>query len=95
MKRLRYQFRITVPDTITTFDKDGNPITETIEREIINTKTVPDTESGRAIAEKEAYGEIESYDDGKANPADSPSQLDIIEAQVTYTAMMTDTLLEV
>ena len=26
---------------------------------------------------------------------DKPSQLDIIEAQVTYTAMMTDTLLEV
>ena len=26
---------------------------------------------------------------------DIPSQLDIIEAQVTYTAMMTDTLLEV
>ena len=28
-------------------------------------------------------------------PEDKPSQLDIIEAQVTYTAMMTDTLLEV
>lgn len=29
-------------------------------------------------------------------PAESePTQLDIIEAQVTYTAMMTDTLLEV
>lgn len=27
--------------------------------------------------------------------ADAPSQLDILEAQVTYTAMMTDTLLEV
>lgn len=26
-------------------------------------------------------------------PEDKPSQLDIIEAQVTYTAMMTDTLL--
>ena len=26
---------------------------------------------------------------------EQPSQLDIIEAQVTYTAMMTDTLLEV
>jgi hypothetical protein len=26
---------------------------------------------------------------------ETPSQLDIIEAQVTYTAMMTDTLLEV
>ena len=28
-------------------------------------------------------------------PDSEPSQLDIIEAQVTYTAMMTDTLLEV
>ena len=28
-------------------------------------------------------------------PTQPPSQLDIIEAQVTYTAMMTDTLLEV
>jgi len=28
-------------------------------------------------------------------PTPTPSQLDIIEAQVTYTAMMTDTLLEV
>lgn len=28
-------------------------------------------------------------------PAATPSQLDIIEAQVAYTAMMTDTLLEV
>lgn len=29
------------------------------------------------------------------DPEAGPSQLDIIEAQVTYTAMMTDTLLEV
>lgn len=28
-------------------------------------------------------------------PEETPSQLDILEAQVTYTAMMTDTLLEV
>ena len=28
-------------------------------------------------------------------PEEKPSQLDVIEAQVTYTAMMTDTLLEV
>ena len=27
--------------------------------------------------------------------AEQPSQLDMIEAQITYTAMMTDTLLEV
>lgn len=31
----------------------------------------------------------------KEEPIEQPSQLDIIEAQVTYTAMMTDTLLEV
>lgn len=32
----------------------------------------------------------------KANsPEEQPSQLDMIEAQITYTAMMTDTLLEV
>lgn len=30
-----------------------------------------------------------------ASPAPAPTQIDIIEAQVTYTAMMTDTLLEV
>ena len=28
-------------------------------------------------------------------PVEKPSQMDMIEAQVTYTAMMTDTLLEV
>jgi hypothetical protein len=31
----------------------------------------------------------------KIEVEEKPSQLDIIEAQVTYTAMMTDTLLEV
>lgn len=34
-------------------------------------------------------------DDGQPEPVETPSQLDVIEAQVTYTAMMTDTLLEV
>lgn len=40
-------------------------------------------------------GEYSIEDDGQPEPAETPSQLDIIEAQVTYTAMMTDTLLEV
>ena len=31
----------------------------------------------------------------KEDPSEQPSQMDIIEAQVTYTAMMTNTLLEV
>lgn len=37
----------------------------------------------------------EEMDTDYIEPITSPSQLDIIEAQVTYTAMMTDTLLEV
>ena len=45
------------------------------------------------IAKAEAYnGEYTIEDDGKPEPA--PAQLDRIEAQTTYTAMMTDTLLE-
>jgi hypothetical protein len=39
--------------------------------------------------------DYEIVDDGQPDPADTPSQLDVIEAQVTYTALMTDTLLEV
>jgi hypothetical protein len=38
--------------------------------------------------------EIRALEDAY-NPDKQPSQLDLIEAQVTYTAMMTDTLLEV
>lgn len=48
------------------------------------------------IAKKEAYnGEYTIEDDGQPKPAEEPTQLDRIEAQMTYTAMMTDTLLEV
>ena len=47
-------------------------------------------------AKIEAYnGEYEIYEDGLPESIATPSQLDIIEAQVAYTAMMTDTLLEV
>lgn len=51
------------------------------------------SEANEAIAKAEAYnGEYTIEDDGKPEPA--PTQLDRIEAQSTYTAMMTDTLLE-
>lgn len=40
-------------------------------------------------------GEYTIEDDGQPEPAEEPTQFDRIEAQVTYTAMMTDTLLEV
>lgn len=49
-------------------------------------------ESNLAIAQSEAYGEVVVED--IPDEESEPSQLDTIEAQVTYTAMMTDTLLE-
>ena len=59
-------------------------------------KSMPWNEVNEEIAKREAYnGEYEIVDDGQPDPTETPSQLDVIEAQVTYTAMMTDTLLEV
>ena len=46
-------------------------------------------EDGNAIERTQ-----EEMDVDYVEPTHTPSQLDIIEAQVTYTAMMTDTLLE-
>lgn len=54
------------------------------------------SEASEENAKKESdNGEYTIEDDGQPDPTAVPSQLDIIEAQVTYTAMMTDTLLEV
>ena len=51
-------------------------------------------EANEAIAKREAHnGEYTIEDDGQPDPAEVPSQLDVIEAQVTYTALMTDTIL--
>ena len=54
------------------------------------------SEANEEIAKREAYnGEYTIEDDGQPDPAAEPTQLDRVEAQTTYTAMMTDTLLEV
>ena len=51
------------------------------------------SEANEETAKREAYnGEYTIEDDGEPEPA--PTQLDRIEAQTTYTAMMTDTLME-
>ena len=52
-------------------------------------------EANEEIARREAYGEPIIYDDGQPDPKEVPTQMDRIEAQITYTALMTDTLLEV
>ncbi|MBO7312490.1 MAG: hypothetical protein J6U82_06755 [Alistipes sp.] len=49
-------------------------------------------EENMKIAQSEAVGEITVEE--VEEPETEPTQLDQIEAQVTYTAMMTDTLLE-
>lgn len=55
--------------------------------------SMPYSEANEEIARREAYGEPIIDDDGQPDPEAEPTQLDMIEAQVTYTAMMTDTLL--
>lgn len=62
--------------------------------EILLDKTMGWSVANEEIAKKESYnGQYTVEDDGQLeNP---PTQLDRVEAQVTYTAMMTDTLLEV
>ena len=66
-----------------------------IERIILN-KSMPWNEVNEEIAKTEAYnGEYTIEDDGQPDPTSEPTQLDRVEAQITYTAMMTDTLLEV
>ena len=51
------------------------------------------SEANEICAKQEAYnGAYTVYDDGASA---QPSQLDVLEAQLAYTAMMTDTLLEV
>lgn len=61
MKWLKYTHRSVVTET----DMEGNAV----EREVFTEMAVPDNESGRALAEMEAYnGEYEIYDDGEPEP---------------------------
>ena len=57
MKWLKYNIRTVVMEQ----DMEGNPV----EREMFTEAHVPDDEKGRALAEKEAWGEIVEYDDGQ------------------------------
>ena len=64
--------------------------------EVFLEKVMPWKETTEEIAKCEAYnGEYTIEDDGQIEPENTPTQLDIIEAQAAYTAMMTDTLMEV
>ena len=70
---------------------DENPQWE----EVLNEVSMPWNEANEAIAKAEAHnGEYTIEDDGQPDPSSIPSQLDRVEAQVNYTAMMTNTLME-
>ena len=90
MKKLIYQ--------IEGYTYAYNPETEDVEQRFspaeVIVKNPTDADITRA-AEIAYNGKYEIFDDGQPDPAVTPSQLDVIEAQVAYTAMMTDTLLEV
>lgn len=61
--------------------------------QVFSAVTLGWSEANEKIAKAEAYnGEYTIEDDGE--PELAPTQIDRIEAQVTYTAMMTETLLE-
>lgn len=80
MKILKYSF-------LQSISHDGTAI--------LIEKAMKWSEANESIAKAEAYnGEYTIEDDGVVEVVE-PTQLDIIEAQVTYTAMMTDTLLGV
>ena len=61
--------------------------------QVFSAVTLGWSEANEKIAKAEAYNnEYTIEDDGE--PELAPTQIDRIEAQVTYTAMMTETLLE-
>ena len=75
-----------------------NPETKEVEQQLTLAQVVVYNPTAKdiAMALENAYnGEYTIEDDGQPDPEAMPTQLDIIEAQVAYTAMMTDTLLEV
>ena len=94
MKWIKY--KVYVPPVVET-DRDGNErvLEESWFQE--NSRLVTDSTQEAHLADilRVAYnGEYEIIDDGQPEPEPEPTQLDRVEAQATYTAMMTDTLLE-
>lgn len=74
---------------------DGRILSVTYEKYAPDGVIVDELPEGNVADYRYVNGEF-VYDPIPVEPvAEVPSQLDIIEAQVTYTAMMTDTLLEV
>lgn len=80
-------YTVTVPAE---YDEEGNIIVE--EHEEIRTRTVPIMGMVYRDMTEEEIAEMQKQQE--QIPREEPSQLDRIEAQMMYTALMTDTLIE-
>ena len=94
MKKIVYQRQI--PSKTTTLPNGETIVTR---EAYLQVEKLGFTDSNKEIqiaeALKYAYnGEYTIDDDGEPEPEPEPTQLDRVEAQAVYTAMMTDTLLE-
>lgn len=83
------EYTVTIPAE---YDEEGNIITE--EHEEIRTRTVPVMGMVYRDMTEEEIAEMEMRKQQEQIPPEEPSQLDRIEAQAMYTALMTDTLIE-
>ena len=72
------------------YDEEGNIIVE--EHEEIRTRTVPVMGMVYRDMTEEEIAEMQKQQE--QIPTEEPSQLDRIEAQMMYTALITDTLIE-
>ena len=83
MRRIKYEYLLWEQN-------EGTEESPDIKRHFI-TKDFAYHDGSFAAAQREAWnGEYEIYDDGQPDPAEQPSQLDRIESQLAYLAMMTD-----
>jgi hypothetical protein len=88
MKWLKYRERVA---TVNIGSKEKPKM-----KDILQDMGLQYSETNEEFVKKKAYkGEYTIEDDGQPEPEVAPTQLDRVEAQVTYTAMMTDTLWEV
>lgn len=81
------EYTVTIPDE---YDEEGNIVVE--EHEEIRTRNVPIMGMVYRDATAEEIAEMQKQQE--QIPTEEPSQLDRIEAQTMYTALMTDTLIE-
>lgn len=86
-------YKVLGKTTINVAKDDGT--SENIEQDLLYGIERPYSEQNEELAKREAYNGEYVIDDDGIEEIVEPTQLDKIEAQVAYTAMMTDTLLEV